>query len=231
MLEFQRTSVKMRNFKNLKKSKYFKELDDQNLLAFMRCVNVQIKDFYKDETIVSDGDSTELIYIIFSGKARSYTLDINGNRYINSDYGKDSIFGIDYQMARGKVYHEYLKALDDTTVIVCNAFRFLNPCQNRCKRHIDSLRCTIEELGKEIIDSKKRMNFMCKNKTREKVMSYLHTIKAQTKKEYFSIPHNRQELADYLGLERTALSAELSKMKKEGLIDFDKNYFKILKNN
>lgn len=219
----------MRRDKQLRKSKYFKELEDLDFYALLRCLNAQVKTFYKNENIVQDGDDASYVYIIFSGYARSYSIDFDGNRSIINDYPKDSIFGLEYHTTKQKYYKEFLLAVEDTIVIICDSHRFINPCQNRCKRHIDFMKVVFEEAGKMFVENKKRINIICQSKTREKILTYLKNVKAQTRKEYFNIPYNRQEMADFLGVERTALSYELSKLKSEGIIDYDKNSFKIIK--
>lgn len=219
----------MRLDKQIKKSKYFKDLDDLDFYALLRCLNVQIKSFYKNENIIQEGDDSNYIYIIFNGHARSYSLDIEGNRNIINDFPKDSIFGLEYYNTKQKTYKEYLLAIEDTIVIICNTYRCINPCQNRCKRHIDFTKNIFEEFSRLLVENKKRIDIICQSKTRDKILKYLRYVKAQTRKEYFTIPYNRQEMADYLGVERTALSYELSKLKAEGIIDYDKNSFKLIK--
>lgn len=219
----------MRLDKQIKKSKYFKDFDDLDFYALQRCLNVQVKSFYKNESIIQDGDDSNYIYIILSGHARSYSLDIDGNRNIINDFPKDSIFGLEYYNTKQKSYKEYLLAVEDTIVIILNSYRCINPCQNRCKRHIDFTKSIFEEISRLLVENKKRIDVICQSKTRDKILKYLKYVKAQTRKEYFTIPYNRQEMADYLGVERTALSYELSKLKAEGIIDYDKNSFKLIK--
>lgn len=215
--------------KLIKKSKYFKNLENMDFYALLRCLTAQVKTYEKNELIVHDGDDSNVIYIILQGYARSFTIDYNGTRSIVADFPKDSVFGMEYYLSGKKTYREHLLAVEDTVVLLCNSFRFVSPCQNRCKRHIDFMKLIYEDLARASIESKKRTSLLCINKTRDKIMNYLRGVKAQTRKEYFTIPFNRQEMAEYLGVERTALSAELSKLKSEGIIDYDKNSFKIIK--
>lgn len=215
--------------KLIKKSKYFKNLEVLEFYALLRCLNAQVKEFVKNEIIIHDSDEINAIYIIIQGHARSFTIDLDGTLNISNDYPKDSIFGLDYYLQGKKSYFEHLLAVEDTIVLICNPFRFVSPCENRCKRHIDFMKTVFEELARQQIESKLRTSLLCINKTRDKILAFLKHIKSQTRHVYFEIPYNRQEMAEYLGVERSALSAELSKLKKDGLIDYDKNLFKLIK--
>lgn len=225
VLEFQQT-YNMEQI--LKKSLYFKELEEQDFRALLRCYNARIVSYLKNETIVNIDDDASNIYIIISGHARSKQYDISGKEFIYNEYYADDIFGIEYLSQGLQTFKEELKALDNCIVLICNGFRFLNPCENRCKRHIDSLRNSILNISKFNITSTSRIHTMCQSKTRIKIMTYLNK-EANNKRSYFQIPYTQSELAIYLGLERSALSLELNKLKKEGIIDFDDKLYRIKK--
>ncbi len=214
--------------KIIKDCVYFKNLDEQNFRAILRCFNVRVQHYKKHSTIVAPLEKSSNIYIIASGHARSYTMDINGKEIINRDYIKDDIFGIEYILNESEISNEELIALEDCVILVCDGYRFLNPCENRCKRHIDCQKHTFLNISNMLLTSTNRIHAMCQSKTRLKVLSYLKT-QSNGKKKYFKIPFNQTELATYLGVERSALSIELNKLKKEGIIDFDERSYKIIK--
>lgn len=212
----------------IRNSAFFKELDDQDFHAILRCFNARIQKFNKHENIVTAGDEALSIYIIASGSARSYVTDINGKEIINREYYIDDIFGIEYISKEMEYYLEELVALEETTVIICNGYRFLNPCQNRCKRHIDCQKITFQKMSEMLLSSTTRVHTMCQSKTRSKLLYYLQNQKEKNKK-YFKIPFNQSELATYLGVERSALSVELNALKKEGIIDYNEKSYRIKK--
>lgn len=210
----------------IRKLDYFQNLDEQDYRAILRCFGARLIFFKKGQTIVNIGDDTSNVYIIASGSARSQAYDINGKTTIIKDYMVNDIFGIDF--AKAKAYTEELSALEDCYIVSCNTFRFLSPCQNRCKRHIDCMKLTFENLANQITNQNKRIISMCQSKTRQKIYTYLNEV-ANGKKKYFKIPYNQSELALYLGLERSALSYELNNMKRDGIIDYDGDLFRIIK--
>lgn len=207
---------------------YFEKLNTQDYQAILRCFNARHISFKKNEIISKIGDEAKYIYIITSGQAKSQYYDLNGKLNINRTFYTNDIFGINYTNQKDMVFTEELIALEDTTVLRCDAFRFINPCQNRCKRHIDCMILTISNISDMINMQTKRINVMCQTKTRYKIMTYL-TNNRNGKKRYIKIPYNQSELAAYLGLERSALSFELNKLKHEGIIDFDDKLYKIKK--
>ncbi|MGM9972040.1 MAG: Crp/Fnr family transcriptional regulator [Anaeroplasmataceae bacterium] len=214
--------------KYIRDSIYFKDLEEQEFRAILRCFNSRVTTYKKNATIVNPDDDTSNIYIILKGHARSYTIDINGKEIINREYYDDDIFGIEYTSLDLEAYNEELVALEETIVLICNAYRFLNPCENRCKRHIDCQKLTCANISKSLFNSTARIHSMCQSKTRVKILSYLKN-QANGKKKYFKIPFNQTELATFLGVERSALSVELNNLKKEGIIDFDERSYRIIK--
>lgn len=213
----------------IEESLYFKNLDNENLRAILRCFSARIQTYQKGSNIINIGDEAINVYIIAAGSARSFSIDETGREYINKDFYRDDIFGLTYISNEMPVFNEYLKALEDTVVIICNGFRFLNPCENRCKRHVDCMKLSFNRLTKMISEDFYRIKIMSQSKTREKILSYLYQFKSR--KKYFTIPYNQTELANYLSVERSALSVELNKLKKEGIIDFDGNTYRIIKKN
>ncbi len=210
----------------IKQTKYFKDLDTIDYHAILRCFSAKLMHFKKDEVIISIGDDSKYIYIISDGEAWSQSYDKDGKKTIISSYIKNDIFGMEFLDL--EAYQVELIAKSDVAVIACNKFRFITPCQNRCKRHIDCMKMVFLNMSSSLSKKDKRITTLCKSKTRDKIYDYLKNI-SKNKKAYFKIPFTQQELATYLGLERSALSAELNKMKKEGIIDFDLNMYKIIK--
>lgn len=210
----------------IRQSVYFNQLNDLDYQAILRCFSARHTFYPKGSVISSIGDEAKYIYIITKGLCKSQYYDINGKLTITRDYRPDEIFGVTYTPDNDQVYIEELVAVEDTYVLRCDLFRFINPCANRCKRHIDCLVHTISKMAEMMNVQTKRIGVLCQSKTRYKILTYLRN-QANKKKKYFKIPYNQTELAAYLGLERSALSTELNKLKAEGLIDFDEKLYKI----
>lgn len=227
MLVFQHKNDFMVKISEARKTIYFKKLDDQDFNAIMHCLQGRMISFKEGEYIAQTGDKISFGYLILSGIARSYTIDEAGNEFINLDYTKENIFGLNDIIIGNKYYTEDLKALTDVTVLALDSFRLINPTLNRCQRHIELLKGCFKEIGRQTQKIEEHKNILSLSKTRDKVLKFLDIYKKKKKSNSFEIDYSRQELASYLGVERSALSAELSKLKKEGLIDFSFNHFEI----
>ncbi len=228
-MDFQRNFKIMKLINLAKKTIYFKKLDDMNFNAIMHCLQARVVSYNKNDTIVNIGDKISYAYLILSGQARATSFDENGNLFINLDFNAGNIFGLIEIINNDKIFNNHLVALDDCTVLLLDKFRLLNPTLNRCQRHIDLMKACFCELARQNIEIANHKNILTLSSTKDKVMSYLGQYSKTCKSNDFYIPYSRMDLALYLGVERSSLSYELSKLKKEGYIDFEKNHF-ILKN-
>ena len=219
----------MENLKAIKKINLFKNLEENEITALLRCFSIKIISFKKNKKIVSRFERIEYIYIITSGSARETWFDDNGNITTHIDYREGDIIGLECINSNRKTFSNDITALEDTTVIALNSFRFFNPCHNFCPRHIKVINNAFTYLAKQYGKTLNRIKELTMPTTKEKVMCYLNNTRAHVKSNTFDIPYNRQELAEYLGVERSALSKELSELQKKGIISFQKNHFEIKK--
>ena len=219
----------MENLKAIKKINLFKNLEENEITALLRCFSLRIVNFKERKKIVSRFERIEFIYIITSGSARETWFDDNGKITTHIDYREGDIIGLDYISSNRKTFSNDIIALEDTTVIALNSFRFFNPCNNFCPRHTKVINNTFTYLAKQHGKMLNRIKELTMPTTKEKVMCYLNNTRAYVRSNTFDIPYNRQELAEYLGVERSALSKELSELQKKGIITFHKNHFEIKK--
>lgn len=211
-----------------KKTSFFKKLEDQDFRAIMNCLQSRLISYKKGDDICLMGDKVNYAYLILTGSARSYSYDENGNTFINIDFEKGSMFGLRDIISEKKYYTESLKALEDTDVLLLEKFRLISPCQNRCQRHITLLKACFLELGRQDEEIMFHKNLLTLSKTSDMVMTYLKHIAIKKGNVEFDIPYSRNGLATYLGVERSALSDEISKLAKKGLIEYKTNHFKLL---
>ena len=224
-MDFQRNLKIMKLINLAKKTIYFKKLDDMNFNAIMHCLQARIVNFNKNDTIVNIGDKISYAYLILSGTARQSSFDEYGNLFIDLDFEKEGIFGLSEIINGDKTFNSHLVALEDCTILLLDKFRLLNPTLNRCQRHIDLMKACFIELARQNSEITNHKNILTLSSTKDKVMTYLTQYSKKVNSNDFYIPYNRLDFALYLGVERSALSAELSKLKKSDIIDFEKNHF------
>lgn len=219
----------MENLKAIKKLYLFKNLEDAEITALFRCFSVKILEFRQRKKIANRQDRINNIYIIISGSARETWYNDDGDLTTYIDYREGDIIGLDYVSGARKTFTGEIVALSDLQVISLDSFRFMNPCANFCPRHTKAINNAFSYLAKQNIKLQNRIKELSMPTTKKKVMCYLQNIRSSLKSNSFDIPYNRQELADYLGVERSALSKELSDLQKEGYIVYHKNHFEIKK--
>ena len=219
----------MENLKTIKKIFLFKNLEENEITALLRCFNVRILNFRERKVILRRQERIENLYIILSGRTRESWYNDEGELLTSIDYTEGDIIGMEYISGQRKTSTGETVALEDTTVMSVDAFRFLNPCNNFCPRHTKVINNAFSYLAKQNMKLLNRVKELTMPTTKEKVMCYLQNIRSNLKSNSFNIPYNRQEMADYLGVERSALSKELSDLQKAGYITYHKNHFEIKK--
>ena len=228
VLEKQHLKKFMENIKAIKKYHIFKNIEEKDISALLRCLHARIIHIKKGITFIKRQEKINYIYLIVNGTARDTVIDINGNINTQIDFTDGDMIGLEYYQANRRTFTNDITAITDMTILLLEPFRLMNPCQNYCPRHTVLIQNAFTQLAKQNQKNINRIIELSKHTTKEKVMTYLLNVKAIKKSNEFDIPYNRQELANYLAVERTALSKELSDLQKEGKIKYNLNHFIIL---
>ncbi len=206
-------------------SKLFSGISEDELAAMSSCLDMKVKDFPKDAFVLRNGDTAESVGLVLSGSVLIVQDDIWGNRNILSKAGPGKTFATAFACAPDAKLNVDVIAETPVTVMFLNINRILNVCPSACDHHTRIIRNVLGELAEKNLQFNEKLMHMGQRTTRSKVTSYL-SAEAQRFGTYeFDIPFSRQQLADYLGVERSGLSSELGKMRRDGLIDFHKNRF------
>ena len=214
----------MEKLSRIKKCACFKGLDTLDFNALLRCLQIRVKRCKPGEIIEYEGSTPRYAYIILNGRARTASFDDNGVALIQNDFTQDMIYGLEYAFSNS-LYKEEFFTVEETTLVICDLKKIMSPCENRCPRHYKVMNECFKQIGVNLNETKSRIKELVQNKTKDKVLTYLKRACPKVER-FYTIPYNRQEMADFLGVERTALSAELSKLQKEGYIEFNKSSFK-----
>lgn len=216
----------MKNFLSvIKASQLFSGISEIELNAMLSCLEARKESFSKDTFLLRVGERADSIGLVLSGSVLVIQEDIWGNRNILSKAGQGQTFAAAYACAAGSVLNVSVVAETDVTVMFMNVNRILNICPSACSYHSRIVRNLLGELAEKNLRFSEKLTHIVQRTTRAKLMSYLSAV-AQSKCKYeFDIPFSRQQLADYLSVERSGLSLELSKMKRDGILDYHKNHF------
>ena len=209
----------------LKKCPLFESIEDENLLRMLTCLGAKISLFDKKFTIFSEGTPAKYIGIVLSGEVQISTSDYFGNRSIISNATTGDIFAEAFACAEMNSIPVSAVATEASEIMLIRADHILHTCENHCGFHNKLIYNLMKALAKKTISYHKRIEATSKRTTREKLLAYLTAEAKEKGCISFEIPFDRQELADYLEVDRSGLSAEISKLREEGIIENRKNLF------
>ena len=211
----------------LRTSPFFKGLTDNEILSILHCVNAATISRKRDSYIFRAGDSTEVMGLVVAGCVLVIQEDLWGHRNILSKYHAGDFFGEPYAASPGAVLNVSVVADEDCEIILLNVQRLLVSCPTVCDHHQKLIRNLVGVLANKILILNDKITHVGKRTTRDKLLSYLSAVSIRQASLSFDIPFDRQQLADYLCIDRAAMSAEISKLQKEGLIKTNRNHFEL----
>lgn len=215
-------------FNILRKCPLFNQIEDENLIALLGCLGAKIESFDKKYTIFAEGTPAKYIGIMLSGSAQIARMDYYGNRSILSGIEPSEIFAEAFACAEVRSLPVTVTANEPCEVMLIDCNHILHTCTNNCGFHQQLIFNLMKDLASKMIMFQQKIEVTSKRSTREKLMAYLTLQARKTNSESFDISFDRQELADYLEVDRSGLSAEISKLRREGVIENHRNHFVLL---
>jgi len=212
----------------LKKCPLFDGIEEDHLLRMLSCLGATTEWFDKKYTILAEGSPARVIGVLLSGSAQVVQVDYNGNRSILSTLSPSQVFAEAFACAEVESLPVSVIADEPCEVMLIDCRHILHTCANGCGFHHQLIFNLMKDLATKTIQFHQRIEITSQRTTREKLWAYLSLEAKRAGSSRFTIPFDRQELADYLEVERSGLSAEIGKMKKEGLIRNEKNRFELL---
>ncbi|SDN12003.1 Crp/Fnr family transcriptional regulator [Lachnospira pectinoschiza] len=212
------------NIEEIMKTTLFMNMTKEEVEEVLKELTAYQKDYLKNEYIMCAGDSTKLVGIVLKGAVTIEANDVWGNKTILSHVGENGIFAETYALIPNETMLVDVCANTDSTILFIDMSGILTK-SNMTSWMIKLIKNTLRiSMHKNLILSKRSFH-ISKKGARERLLSYLNTMSLQKHSNEFDIPFNRQQLADYLNLERTNMSKELGRMQRDGLIEFKKNHF------
>lgn len=206
----------------------FDRIEEQDLLRMLGCLGAKVESFDKKYTIMAEGNPAKYIGIVLSGSAQIVQNDYYGNRSILSRIGPAEMFAEAFACARIQTIPVSVIANEPCEVMLIDSDHILHTCQNNCGFHQQLIFNLMKDLAAKAILFHQKIEIIAKRTTRDKLMAYLMFQAKKTGSNRFSIPFDRQELADYLEVDRSGLSAEISKLRREGVLESHKKEFELL---
>ena len=214
--------------KALKKSVIFNGLDERETEKVLNDLKPKITEYEKGNFIIKNGDILKQFGILLEGKAMVVKEDFWGNRSVISELLAGDIFGETFACLKNIPTEMGVEAMESTKVMFFSIENILENsfADTECYKKIT--RNMLVNLAKKNLNFTRKIEHIKKKTIRDKLLSYLSGESMKNNCLTFEIPFNRQQLADYLSVDRSALSTEISKLQKEGVIKTKKNRFTLL---
>ena len=212
----------------LRSCPFFNGMRDDEILSILHCVQASTVTRQRGAYILRAGDTTEVMGLVLSGSVLILQEDLWGHRNILSKCTAGDFFGEPYAATSGAVLNVNAVAEDDCELLFLNVKRLLMSCPTACDHHQKLIRNLVSVLANRLLVFNDKITHVSKRSTREKLLSYLSTESVRQASLSFDIPFDRQQLADYLCVDRAAMSVELSKLQKEDILKTKRRHFELI---
>ena len=213
----------------IQSNRLFKDIAIEDIPDMLKRLNAYTRVYKKDEFIRHSGEPADFIGIILAGEIQILQDDYYGNRSITAHITEGSLFAETFSCAGVSILPVDIMAVGNCTVMFLDSKALFNGCDIRCQFHYSLIRNLLGIIAEKNIYLNKKQKYTSQKTTSGKILAYLNDQAKQTGSNEFVIPFNRQELADYLGVERSAMSAEIGKLVKLGVLETRRSFFKLLK--
>jgi CRP-like cAMP-binding protein len=219
----------LKNFSALQKSPLFQGVSEAELAGMTKCLGARTKTYSKGESVYRAGDFVREVGVVAEGRVHIVKDDAWGNQNIIAEITSGEMFAEAFVCGGIDVLPVSVVSASGCEIMFVDFQRIITQCGNACVFHSLLIRNIVGVLARKNIMLQGKMEHITKRTTREKLLSYLSEQARKRGSSSFEIPFDRQGLADYLSVERSALSAEMSRLKSEGVINYRKSRFELLK--
>ncbi|WP_066649702.1 Crp/Fnr family transcriptional regulator [Christensenella timonensis] len=216
------------DFTILQKNELFSGMDPKDIGSMLSCLGYHARKYPKGDMVWRVGSQIGGFGLILSGQVQIIKEDYFGKRSIIATIHPGEVFGEAFACAGLLESPLAVSAGEASEILFLQVDKILTSCGNACVFHSELIRRLVRMLARKNLVLNRKMDFLSRRTTREKLSAYLLSEYGQKKANPFLIDLNRNELADYLSVDRSAMSRELSRMRSEGVVDYWKNSFKIL---
>lgn len=212
----------------LERCELFEGIAKEDLPGLLGCLAGRRVKAAKDHAIMREGDPATHVAIVLRGAVQMVREDYYGNRSIVAHIGPGEVFGESYACAGVKALPISFVADEESEILLVDCRRVTVTCANACGFHSRIINNLLRLVASKNLIFDQKIQVTSKRTTREKLMTYLLSQAKLHGSSSFIIPYDRQELADYLEVDRSGLSAEISKLRREGVLESEKNHFRLI---
>ena len=213
---------------HLRNSTLFSGIGEESLEQLCSCLSAKERKYEPGSFIFRAGDSIDYVYYILSGSINIIDEDYWGNQSIVETMQKDTLFGEAYIFSSIDTYLVSVVAAEKSTILEIPPEKLFETCSKGCMCHSLLVKNTLNIVSEKVVRLTEKVMHIMRRTTRAKLLSYLSVCAQREKSTSIDIPYSRQQLADYLCVDRSALSHELSRLQKQGILRYHKNHFELV---
>jgi len=209
-----------------KNNPLFEGVAECDFECVLKCLVAKAVAYQKNDMIVLTGEPVKFVGLILSGSVKIIIEDVSGNSTILKKLTVSEIFGEVFAYA--EIFHcpVTVQADTDTEILWIDHMKIITSCNNACRFHAKLIKNMLKLFAHKNLALNQKIEILSKRTTREKLFCFFDQQRGAASN--FTIPYNREEMAAYLCVDRSAMSGELCKMRDEGLIRFNRNAFELL---
>lgn len=204
-------------------------VESGEVAGMIQCLSVRVRSFKRGETVFWEGERVADVGIVVSGEARSLKFSTAGNAVIIATIHSGGYLGVMLAASRDRISPVTVQAHTDMTAAFVPFERIVGVCDKVCRRHSTVVMNFLDAVAEKALLLHDRNDCLIKSSVRDKVLTFLRRAGKDKDGKAFDVPLDRREMAEYLNVERSALSRELARMRDEGIIEFYKNTFRLIK--
>lgn len=212
----------------IKNCALFYGIREEHYNHIFSCLNIQLKQYLSQDYLFFLGDTVDSIGILLDGSLEIMKETLSGDRYIITTLHSSDLFGEGIVATRNRLSPVTVKTKTPCTVLWIPYNKLLHICNNACGFHTQLIHNMVTILGEKNYLLNHKIDLLVLKGIREKLANYLLYEAKKKNANSFSIPFNKNELAEYLNISRPSMSRELIKMKEEKIINYQKNNFEII---
>ncbi len=212
----------------LSASDLFYGLTSEELGSMLHCLGAKIVDTQKGDPVFLEGDPAGFVGIVLEGSVQVVQEDYFGSRSVIHHSGPGDVFAEAFSFTNLDTMPVSGYAVKNSRCMILSCRRMMTVCSNACTFHNRLVKNLLTLVSRKNLMLNEKIRFMSQRTTREKLLAYLSDQAKKTGSAEFTIPYDRQALADYLSVERSAMSAEISKLKKDGILEVKGSHFRLI---
>ncbi len=209
----------------LRKARLFAGVGDEALLTMLSCLKASLQRYSRGDYVLRQGDYLRNLNLLIQGRLHIQREDYWGNLGLLQELRPGELFGEAYAVPDSGPLLNDVIATQDSVILSFDSQRVLSTCPSACPYHtqlIKNLFYTISERNRSLVQ---KLGYLSQRSIRDKLLAYLSDQAQKQNSSTITLPFNRQQLADFIAVDRSALSNQLAKLRREGVLDYKKNEF------